>query len=85
MIETLAGLLKGAAGASRAVVDGGRLLGVEPVFGGTINVSTGFTGDGTAIFLVRPKSFAAESAGGGAAAVGSLEVAVASAQPSRTS
>ena len=56
------------------VVDGGRLLGVEPVFGGTINVSTGFTGDGTAIFLVRPKSFAAESAGGGAAAVGSLEV-----------
>jgi electron transfer flavoprotein alpha subunit len=55
-------------------VDGDRLLGVEPVFGGSLNVSTGFTGDGTAIFLVRPKSFAAESAGGAAAAVGSLEV-----------
>jgi len=38
------------------VADGDRLLGVEPVFGGVVNVTTGFTGDSTAIFLVRPKS-----------------------------
>ena len=56
------------------VPDGERLLGVEPVFGGTTDVTTGFTGDTAAIFLVRPKSFAAESAGGAAATVGSLEV-----------
>ena len=56
------------------VADGDRLLGTEPVFGGTTDVSTGFTGDGTAIFLVRPKSFVAEAAGGAAATVGSLEV-----------
>src|SRR5690606_19767983 len=35
---------------------------------------TKFTGDATKIFLVRPKSFAAEESGGGAAAVASLEV-----------
>ena len=56
------------------ILDGERLLGVEPVFGGTTDVTTGFTGDTAAIFLVRPKSFAAESAGGAAATVGSLEV-----------
>ena len=56
------------------IPDGERLLGVEPVFGGTTDVTTGFTGDTAAIFLVRPKSFAAESAGGAAATVGSLEV-----------
>ncbi len=56
------------------VPDGGRLLGVEPVFGGTTDVTTGFTGDGTAIFLVRPKSFAAEPDGGAPAAVVELEV-----------
>jgi electron transfer flavoprotein alpha subunit len=53
--------------------DGG-LAGVEPVFGGTQDVITKFTGDTTQIFLVRPKSFAAEESGGGAAAVASLEV-----------
>jgi len=55
------------------VVDGDRLLGVEPVFGGNTDVTTGFTGDGTAIFLVRPKSFTAETASGASATVGSIE------------
>ncbi len=56
------------------VEDGDRLLGVEPIFGGTLNVSTGFTEAGTAIFLVRPKSFTAEPLGGPDAAIGYLEV-----------
>jgi electron transfer flavoprotein alpha subunit len=47
---------------------------VEPVFGGTTNVITKFTGDKVGIFLVRPKSFAAEETGGGAAAVEELAV-----------
>ncbi|HBX77640.1 MAG TPA: electron transfer flavoprotein subunit alpha/FixB family protein [Acidimicrobiaceae bacterium] len=51
--------------------DGG-LAGVEPIFGGTQNVFTKFTGDKVGIFLVRPKSFAAEETGGGAAAVEAL-------------
>ena len=53
--------------------DGG-LAGVEPVFGGTTNVTTRFTNASTGIFLVRPKSFAAESTGGGAAAVTTLDI-----------
>jgi electron transfer flavoprotein alpha subunit len=53
--------------------DGG-IAGVEPVFGGTQNVFTKFTSDATQIFLVRPKSFAAEETGGGAATVATLEV-----------
>jgi len=53
--------------------DGG-LAGVEPVFGGTQNVFTKFTGDATKILLVRPKSFAAEESGGAAATVAALEV-----------
>jgi len=52
----------------------GALVGVEPVFGGTQNVLTKFTSDATKIFLVRPKSFAAEESGGGAASVSSLPV-----------
>ena len=55
-------------------VDGDRLLGIEPVFGGTTDVTTGFTDDGLAIFLVRPKSFAAEESGGGLADVAELAV-----------
>jgi electron transfer flavoprotein alpha subunit len=54
------------------VVDGDRLLGSEPVFGGTTDVLTGFTDGGLGIFLVRPKSFAAEESGGGPAAVADL-------------
>lgn len=56
------------------LVDGERLLGSEPVFGGTTDVFTGFTDDDLAIFLVRPKSFVAEESGGGPAAVTDLAV-----------
>jgi electron transfer flavoprotein alpha subunit len=52
----------------------GALCGVEPVFGGTQNVITKFTGSATPIFLIRPKSFAAEESGGGAASVAALAV-----------
>jgi electron transfer flavoprotein alpha subunit len=55
-------------------VNGDKVVGVEPVFGGTTNVKTTFTTDKPQIVLVRPKSFTAESAGGGAAAVTSLPV-----------
>jgi electron transfer flavoprotein alpha subunit len=50
-------------------VDGDRLVTTEPVFGGTTDVRTTFTSAGPHIVLVRPKSFAAESAGGAAAEV----------------
>jgi electron transfer flavoprotein alpha subunit len=52
--------------------DGG-LAGVEPIFGGTTNVTTRFTTDKVGIFLVRPKSFAAaESPSGSPAATEAL-------------
>jgi len=52
----------------------GSLVGTEPVFGGTVNVSTRFNGAGVGLFLVRPKSFAAEESGGSPAAVSALPV-----------
>jgi electron transfer flavoprotein alpha subunit len=52
----------------------GHLAGVEPVFGGTTNVVTKFTTDRVGIFLIRPKSFAPEETGGGAASVEELTV-----------
>lgn len=55
-------------------LDGDAIVGTEPAFGGTVNVKTKVTASGPAIVLVRPKSFAAESAGGGAAAVEALTV-----------
>src|SRR5207237_4658693 len=55
-------------------VDGDDLVVTEPIFGGTKLVKTKFTAGGTAIALFRPKSFEASEAGGGAAAVASLEV-----------
>ncbi len=55
-------------------VDGDSLVGTEPVFGGTTDVKTKFTGDGPYIMLVRPKSFAAEPSGGDAADVEDLDV-----------
>ena len=55
-------------------VDGDALVGVEPVFGGTTNVKTKFTGGKAQIALVRPKSFVAEETGGAAAAVAALAV-----------
>ncbi len=54
--------------------DGGSLVTTEPVFGGATNVKTKFTAGGPHIVLVRPKSFAAESAGGGAAEVETIAV-----------
>ncbi len=55
-------------------LDGDVAVGVEPVFGGTTEVRTKFTGEGPQLLLVRPKSFAAEESGGGAAAVADLAV-----------
>jgi electron transfer flavoprotein alpha subunit len=56
-------------------VSGDDIVVTEPVFGGTKLVKTKFTAGGPHIALFRPKSFVAEEAGGGAAAVESLEVA----------
>jgi hypothetical protein len=50
-------------------VDGGAVTVTTPVFGGNTLVTTSFTGAGPFLAAFRPKSFAAESAGGAAAAV----------------
>jgi electron transfer flavoprotein alpha subunit len=55
-------------------VEGDSLVTTEPVFGGTTNVKTKFTGPGPFLVLVRPKSFVAEASGGGPAAVAALAV-----------
>lgn len=55
-------------------VDGDSLVCSEPIFGGTQIVKTKFTAGQPAIALIRPKSFAAESSGGGAAEVAALAV-----------
>jgi electron transfer flavoprotein alpha subunit len=55
-------------------VDGDSIVCTEPVFGGSTNVKTKFTGDKPYLVLVRPKSFAAEESGGAPAAVESLSV-----------
>src|SRR5690606_17016368 len=55
-------------------LDGDSIVCTEPVFGGNTNVKTKFTSDKPYLVLVRPKSFAAEPSGGGAAAVESLDV-----------
>ena len=52
--------------------DAASLEATEPVFGGTVNVQTRFTGEALPIFLVRPKSFAAEETGGGPAEVNDI-------------
>jgi electron transfer flavoprotein alpha subunit len=56
------------------VLDGDSLSVVEPVFGGTTDVTTKAVGSGPAIILLRPKSFVAEESGGGAAAVSTIAV-----------
>jgi electron transfer flavoprotein alpha subunit len=56
------------------LVDNDGLTGVEPVFGGTTNVRTRFTGEKVGIFLVRPKSFVAESTGGDSASVSIITI-----------
>ena len=55
-------------------VDGDAVVLTEPVFGGTKLVRTKFTTPGPNIALIRPKSFAAEEAGGGPAEVVTIEV-----------
>ena len=55
-------------------VDGGTVTVTTPVFGGNTLVSTSFSGSAPYLAAFRPKSFAAESAGGGAAAVVSAPV-----------
>jgi electron transfer flavoprotein alpha subunit len=55
-------------------VDGDRVVTTEPIFGGTQLVRTAITAGPPALVLVRPKSFAAEEAGGAAAAVESVAV-----------
>jgi electron transfer flavoprotein alpha subunit len=55
-------------------LDGDDVVVTEPVFGGTKLVKTKFTAGAPNIALIRPKSFAAESTGGGAAEVVAIEV-----------
>jgi electron transfer flavoprotein alpha subunit len=55
-------------------VEGDDVVVTEPVFGGLKLVKTRFTAGGPHIALIRPKSFAAESSGGGAPEVVTLEV-----------
>jgi electron transfer flavoprotein alpha subunit len=55
-------------------VDGDSLVGNEPIFGGTVDVKTKNISGKPGIFLVRPKSFTAESAGGAEADVEDLDV-----------
>ena len=49
--------------------DGGSVSVTTPIFGGNVLVTTSFSGSGPFLAAFRPKSFAAESAGGAAAAV----------------
>ncbi|MEM8904728.1 MAG: electron transfer flavoprotein subunit alpha/FixB family protein [Actinomycetota bacterium] len=55
-------------------VEGDDVVVTEPIFGGTVNILTAFRAEGPKLALIRPKSFAAESAGGGAAEVVALAV-----------
>jgi electron transfer flavoprotein alpha subunit len=52
----------------------GSLVSEHAIFGGTQVLTARFTGEGPGIFVVRPKSFAAESAGGGAPEIVSIEL-----------
>jgi electron transfer flavoprotein alpha subunit len=51
------------------LVAGDRLSSQHPIFGGSQIVTATFTGKGPGIFVIRAKSFVAESAGGSAATV----------------
>lgn len=55
-------------------VDGGSVVVDHAVFGGSKIVKASFTGAGPHIVLIRPKSYAAESAGGAAAPVEAVTV-----------
>ncbi|MET0421736.1 MAG: electron transfer flavoprotein subunit alpha/FixB family protein [Acidimicrobiia bacterium] len=56
-------------------VDGDNLVVGTAIFGGNTLVDTEFEGDGPYLAVIRPKSFAAEPAGGGAAEVVSVPAA----------
>jgi len=53
--------------------DDGGLSTQHAIFGGQQNVTAHFTGEGPGLFVIRAKSFPAESSGGGAAEVKALE------------
>ncbi len=55
-------------------VDDDTLVATATVFGGAVDVRTKFTGEGPYLALIRPKSFAAESAGGAEAGTEDLDV-----------
>jgi electron transfer flavoprotein alpha subunit len=55
-------------------VDGDTIRSQHAVFGGTQTATAGFTGAGPFIFVVRAKSFVAESAGGAAAQLTAVNV-----------
>jgi electron transfer flavoprotein alpha subunit len=55
-------------------VDGGSVSATTPIFGGNTLVTTTFTGEGPYLVAFRPKSFAAEPAGGGAPEVVAVSV-----------
>ena len=56
-------------------VDGGNLVFGTAIFGGVTLVDVKFTTDGPALIAIRPKSFAAEESGGGAAEVSNVAAA----------
>ncbi|MGH9095008.1 MAG: electron transfer flavoprotein subunit alpha/FixB family protein, partial [Acidimicrobiales bacterium] len=56
------------------LTDEGGLVAEHAIFGGTQILKARFTGEGPAIFVVRPKSFPAEPGDGGAATVTAWEV-----------
>jgi len=55
-------------------IDGSAVSVTTPIFGGNVLVTTAFSGSGPFLASFRPKSFVAESAGGGAASVVSAAV-----------
>ncbi|MGO9558581.1 MAG: electron transfer flavoprotein subunit alpha/FixB family protein [Acidimicrobiales bacterium] len=52
----------------------GSLVSEHAIFGGNQVLNARFTGEGPGIFLIRPKSFAAEAAGGAAPEIVSVEL-----------
>ena len=54
--------------------DGGRLVADHAVFGGSTIVKAAFTSDAVGLFVVRPKTFAAEGGAGAAGAVEALAI-----------
>ncbi|MFZ9075722.1 MAG: electron transfer flavoprotein subunit alpha/FixB family protein [Ilumatobacteraceae bacterium] len=55
-------------------LNGGDVVATTPIFGGNVLFATAFTGPGPHLASFRPKSFAAEESGGGAAQVVAVTV-----------